>query len=154
MVEWMERDERREKEGIELVLVLVFVEEREEEEVVEVNGLSECEGRDGSDRGDWGDEMLEKRVLFGVEKRGKEKMAGWWVVREKFVRAMEAWAERKRGQWWWWWLLVREGGWMVQVEEQMEAVEWCWAVRSGQPARGMMLRWVTHKEVLMRAKLV
>ncbi|KAH7831503.1 uncharacterized protein MONOS_11994 [Monocercomonoides exilis] len=25
------------------------------------------------------------RRLFGVEKRGKEKMAGWWVVREKWV---------------------------------------------------------------------
>ncbi|KAH7831491.1 uncharacterized protein MONOS_15777 [Monocercomonoides exilis] len=100
--------------------------------------------------GEWGS----GRRLFGVEKRGKEKMAGWWVVREKFVRAMEAWAERKRGQWWWWWLLLREGGKMVQVEEEMEAAEWCWAVRSGQPARGMRLRWATHKEVLMRARLV
>ncbi|KAH7831234.1 uncharacterized protein MONOS_16949 [Monocercomonoides exilis] len=168
----------------------MLVEEREEEEVVEVNGLSECEGRDGSDRGDWDEEMLEKMVgegeeegegegegegeekeededgeekeddededkddegegeereegekrkgwmretkeenegwemekeagigewacgrrLFGVEKRGKERMAGWWVMREKFVREREAWAERKRGQWWWWWLLLSEGG--------------------------------------------
>ncbi|KAH7824170.1 uncharacterized protein MONOS_17510 [Monocercomonoides exilis] len=30
------------------------------------------------------------RRLFGVEKRGKERMAGWWVVREKFVREREA----------------------------------------------------------------
>ncbi|KAH7831603.1 uncharacterized protein MONOS_10068 [Monocercomonoides exilis] len=95
------------------------------------------------------------RRLFGVEKRGKEKMAGWRVVREKFVRAREAWAERKRGHWWWWWWwLLSEGGWMVQVEEEMDAAEWCWAVRSGQPLRGMRLRWVTHKEVLMRARLV
>ncbi|KAH7815180.1 uncharacterized protein MONOS_8761 [Monocercomonoides exilis] len=93
------------------------------------------------------------RRLFGVEKRGKERMAGLWVVREKFVRAREAWAERKRGQWWWW-LLVSEGGWMVQVEEQMEAAEWCWAVRSGQPAREMMLRWVTHNDVLMIFRFV
>ncbi|KAH7828291.1 uncharacterized protein MONOS_17255 [Monocercomonoides exilis] len=38
------------------------MEVEEEEEVVEMKGLSECEGRDGSDRGDWGEEMLEKRV--------------------------------------------------------------------------------------------
>ncbi|KAH7831387.1 uncharacterized protein MONOS_13079 [Monocercomonoides exilis] len=29
--------------------------------------------------GEWGS----GRRLFGVEKRGKERMAGWWVVREK-----------------------------------------------------------------------
>ncbi|KAH7831618.1 uncharacterized protein MONOS_7976 [Monocercomonoides exilis] len=40
--------------------MLVAVEE--EEEVVERKGWSEWEGRDGRDRGDWGEEMLEKRV--------------------------------------------------------------------------------------------
>ncbi|KAH7824906.1 uncharacterized protein MONOS_17461 [Monocercomonoides exilis] len=69
------------------------------------------------------------RRLFGVEKRGKEKMA-----------------ERKSGDF--------VAGLTWQVEEQMEAAEWCWAVRSGQPLKGMMLRWVTHKEALMIFRLV
>ncbi|KAH7822193.1 uncharacterized protein MONOS_8209 [Monocercomonoides exilis] len=57
------------------------------------------------------------RRLFGVEKMGKEKMAGWWVVREKFVRAMEAWPERKSGDF--------VAGLTWQVEEQMVAAECC-----------------------------
>ncbi|KAH7831227.1 uncharacterized protein MONOS_3801 [Monocercomonoides exilis] len=91
-------------------------------------------------------EWARGRRLFGVEKRGKERMAGWWVVREKFERMIEAWAERKSGDF--------AAGLTWQVEEQMEAAEWCWAVRSGQSARGMMLRWVTHKEALMIFRLV
>ncbi|KAH7831319.1 uncharacterized protein MONOS_16953 [Monocercomonoides exilis] len=91
-------------------------------------------------------EWVSERRLFEVEKRGKERMAGWWVVREKFVRAREAWAERKSGDF---------AAWLTwQVEEQMVADEWCWTVRSGQSPRGMMLSWVTHKEVLMIFKLV
>ncbi|KAH7823566.1 uncharacterized protein MONOS_17567 [Monocercomonoides exilis] len=69
--------------------------------------------------GEWASE----RRLFGVEKRGKERMAGWWVVREMFVRAREAWAERKSGDF--------VAGWAWHVEYKMEAAEWCWAVRSG-----------------------
>eukprot|EP00770_Monocercomonoides_exilis_P012214 MONOS_12156.1-p1 / transcript=MONOS_12156.1 / gene=MONOS_12156 / organism=Monocercomonoides_exilis_PA203 / gene_product=unspecified product / transcript_product=unspecified product / location=Mono_scaffold00654:11-588(-) / protein_length=177 / sequence_SO=supercontig / SO=protein_coding / is_pseudo=false len=87
--------------------------------------------------GEWGS----GRRLFGVEKREKERMAGWWVVREKFVRAREAWAERKSGD------LV--AGWTWQVEEQMVAAEWRWAVRSGQPVRETMVRRLTHNELLM-----
>ncbi|KAH7831311.1 uncharacterized protein MONOS_5261 [Monocercomonoides exilis] len=86
------------------------------------------------------------RRLFGVEKRGKERMAGWWVVREKFVRAREAWAEMKSGDF---------AAWLTwQVEEQMVADEWCWTVRSGQPVRGMMLRWATHNDELKIFRLV
>ncbi|KAH7831194.1 uncharacterized protein MONOS_15566 [Monocercomonoides exilis] len=91
-------------------------------------------------------EWASGKRLFGVEKRGKERMAGWWVVREKFERMIEAWAERKSGDF--------VAGLTWQVEEQMVAAEWCWAVRSGQPARGAMVRWVTHKEVLMIFRLV
>ncbi|KAH7826923.1 uncharacterized protein MONOS_2619 [Monocercomonoides exilis] len=92
--------------------------------------------------GEWGSE----RRLFEREKRGKEKMAGLRVAREKFVKAREAWAERKGGDF--------AVGLIRQVEEQMEAAELCLAVRSGQPQRRMMLRWVTHNKMLMIKRLV
>ncbi|KAH7825661.1 uncharacterized protein MONOS_4863 [Monocercomonoides exilis] len=41
--------------------------------VVEMNGLSEREGRDGRDGWDWGEEMLEKRVGKGREGRRRKK---------------------------------------------------------------------------------
>ncbi|KAH7828194.1 uncharacterized protein MONOS_13363 [Monocercomonoides exilis] len=85
-----------------------------------------------SQRGEGSKERASGRRLFGVEKRGKERMAGWGMAREKFVRASEEWAERKSGDF--------VAGFTWQVEEQMVAAEWCWAVMSGQPVRGMILR--------------
>ncbi|KAH7826464.1 uncharacterized protein MONOS_2161 [Monocercomonoides exilis] len=91
-------------------------------------------------------EWVSGRRLFGVEKRGKEKMASWWMMREKFVRVREAWAEMKSGDF---------VAWLTwKVEEIMVEAEWHWEVRSGQPARGIMLRCVTHKELLMIFRLV
>ncbi|KAH7831176.1 uncharacterized protein MONOS_10196 [Monocercomonoides exilis] len=129
-------------------------EDEDEEGEGERDGDGEGEGEgegeereEGEKRKGWTREMNEENEeLFGVEKRGKERMAGWWVVREKFVRAREAWAERKSGDF--------VAGLTWQVEEQMVADEWCWAVRNGQPLRGMMLRWVTHKEALTIFRLV
>eukprot|EP00770_Monocercomonoides_exilis_P009724 MONOS_9676.1-p1 / transcript=MONOS_9676.1 / gene=MONOS_9676 / organism=Monocercomonoides_exilis_PA203 / gene_product=unspecified product / transcript_product=unspecified product / location=Mono_scaffold00408:25791-26308(-) / protein_length=151 / sequence_SO=supercontig / SO=protein_coding / is_pseudo=false len=77
-------------------------EENEEWEMENDAGIEEC---------------ASVRRLFGVEKRGKEKMAGWWVVREKFVRSTEAWPERKSGDF--------VAGLTWQVEEQMVAAECC-----------------------------
>ncbi|KAH7819201.1 uncharacterized protein MONOS_12814 [Monocercomonoides exilis] len=102
----------------------------------------ECEMEKETGIGEW----VSEGRLFGVEKRGKERMAGWWGMREKLVRERRAWKERKSGD------FVAVLTW--QVEERIVVAEWCWEVRIGQPVRGMMLRWFTHKEVLMIFKVV
>ncbi|KAH7819189.1 uncharacterized protein MONOS_17965 [Monocercomonoides exilis] len=80
----------------------VVMEESEEEEVVEMNGLSEWEGRDGRDEWDLGEEMLEKREGEGEgEREGEgeveegEKRKGW--MRETKEEKEECEMEKETG---------------------------------------------------------
>eukprot|EP00770_Monocercomonoides_exilis_P005758 MONOS_5730.1-p1 / transcript=MONOS_5730.1 / gene=MONOS_5730 / organism=Monocercomonoides_exilis_PA203 / gene_product=unspecified product / transcript_product=unspecified product / location=Mono_scaffold00171:50101-50511(+) / protein_length=137 / sequence_SO=supercontig / SO=protein_coding / is_pseudo=false len=91
-----EKDEREKRKG----WTREMKEEKEEWEMEKEAGI-----------GEW----ASGRRLFGADKRGKEKMAGWGVVREKLVRAKEACAERKSGDF--------AAGLTWQVEEQMVAAE-------------------------------
>ncbi|KAH7825028.1 uncharacterized protein MONOS_17468 [Monocercomonoides exilis] len=77
-----------EDSSIDGVVLLTLAEVEVEEEVVEVNGLSEREGRDGRDRGDWGEEMLEKRMFERWRRRWRlvsghlgERIFGWGKTR-------------------------------------------------------------------------
>ncbi|KAH7830271.1 uncharacterized protein MONOS_11792 [Monocercomonoides exilis] len=100
-------------------------EEKEEWEIEKDAGIAE-----------WASGMR----LFGVEKRGKEMMAGSGMVKEKLARERELWEERKSG-----WLA---SAWIRQAEEKMVHDEWCSAERNAQPLRGSMTRSLTHNEVL------
>ncbi|KAH7825402.1 uncharacterized protein MONOS_2521 [Monocercomonoides exilis] len=83
---------------------------------------------DGEGGGDWGVGRREEIIWGGEEGEGEDGR-----LRDE------------EGE-------VREGE--GAAEEQMEAAEWCWAVRSGQQVRGTMVRLLTHNELLTITRLV